>query len=234
MARNITRLRQHASAVTMPSAAGFTGLVFSRGNWKVTAACLAVEFPLGWCASLIPVDPVLSHMLVWHVLISTASPTRVAEVRLPALHRHAADCHHRCQHDSLRIRLTARHCLRSGRDPVICICLQTPWSLGETSVNGTMCRCFECRYFFSSNVLAAYPFMVARAAAPMPGLTGVQSNTVIMMGAISLSVTIFIIEHVAGSLCRTCPMLGSKCCVQTGRSCVLTWCSDIDAKPSSM
>ena len=44
------------------------------------------------------------------------------------------------------------------------------------------CRRSVCRYFFSSNVLAVYPFMVARAAAPMAGLTGVQSNTVIMMG----------------------------------------------------
>jgi hypothetical protein len=36
-------------------------------------------------------------------------------------------------------------------------------------------------FFFSVFVLSSYPFMVARAAAPMPGLTGSQSNAVIMM-----------------------------------------------------
>ena len=36
-------------------------------------------------------------------------------------------------------------------------------------------------YFFSVFVLSSYPFMVARAAGPMPGLTKTQSNAVIMM-----------------------------------------------------
>lgn len=39
----------------------------------------------------------------------------------------------------------------------------------------------NARFFFTSNVLAAYPFMVARSPQPMPGLNGVQSNAVIMM-----------------------------------------------------
>ena len=36
-------------------------------------------------------------------------------------------------------------------------------------------------FFFSVFVLSSYPFMVARAAAPMPGLTSTQSDAVIMM-----------------------------------------------------
>ena len=36
-------------------------------------------------------------------------------------------------------------------------------------------------FFFSVFVLSSYPFMVARAAAPIPGLTVSQSDAVIMM-----------------------------------------------------
>ena len=41
-------------------------------------------------------------------------------------------------------------------------------------------------YFFSVFVLSSYPFMVARAAGPMPGLTKTQSNAVIMMVSSSI------------------------------------------------
>ena len=41
-------------------------------------------------------------------------------------------------------------------------------------------------FFFSVFVLSAYPFMVARAVAPMPGLTGTQSNALIMMVSLSM------------------------------------------------
>lgn len=36
-------------------------------------------------------------------------------------------------------------------------------------------------FFFCVFVLSAYPFMVTRAMAPMPGLTDTQSNALIMM-----------------------------------------------------
>lgn len=47
-------------------------------------------------------------------------------------------------------------------------------------------------FFFSVFVLSSYPFMVARAAGPMPGLTGIQSNAVTMMvSAPELSATLY-------------------------------------------
>jgi hypothetical protein len=36
-------------------------------------------------------------------------------------------------------------------------------------------------FFFAVFVLSSYPFSVARSAGPMPGLTGTQSNALIMM-----------------------------------------------------
>jgi len=36
-------------------------------------------------------------------------------------------------------------------------------------------------FFFAVFVLSSYPFTVARSAGPMPGLTDVQSNALIMM-----------------------------------------------------
>lgn len=42
-------------------------------------------------------------------------------------------------------------------------------------------------FAFSVNVLSSYPFMVARAAAPMPGLSDTQSKALIMMVVLAVT-----------------------------------------------
>ena len=69
-------------------AAGFTGLVFSRGNWKVTAVCLAVEFPLGWCEAFLLLYARSPTLCAFRIVAEEGC--RCARVAAPHRHLHDA------------------------------------------------------------------------------------------------------------------------------------------------